>query len=244
LRVSVDHLTKRYGSLRALDDVSFEIGPGAIVAVLGQNGAGKTTLLRCLAAVASPSVGAVLFDGDLLSRARVDLRRRLFFLQDVPFLHGAATCLSHIGMVARLYDKEDVDPQKVWSILEDLDLVGSARAYTANLSRGQAYKTALASLFVVQPELAILDEPFASGMDPHGITVFKRWARRTSREGKTVVYSTQILELAETLSDRVVVLDHGKLHTHETVEGLRAHVSAGSDGVLAALVEDLREKSR
>jgi ABC-type multidrug transport system ATPase subunit len=244
VRVTVDRLTKSYGGFRALDDVSLEIGPGQIVAVLGPNGAGKTTLLRCLAAVASPTSGSVRLDGEALTRSRVDLRRRLFFLTDVPFLHATATPIRHIGMVARVYAADDkIDPQQVWSLLEDLDLVECARAPAAALSRGQAFKTALAGLMVVAPELAVLDEPFASGMDPHGMAAFKRWARSATERGATVVYSTQILEIAETFSDRVAIIGGGKLRTYEPVADLRRRASSAEDGVLAGLLEKLRAET-
>jgi len=242
MRVRVDRLVKRYGPFRALDDVSLDLEPGQLVAVLGQNGAGKTTLLRCLAAVASPSSGSVRLDDEVLSRSRVDLRRRLFFLTDVPFLHATSTPIRHIGMVARLYGRDQgLDANRVWTLLEDLDLVGCARAPAANLSRGEAYKTALAALMVAEPELAILDEPFASGMDPHGMLVFKRWARTAADHGAIVVYSTQILEIAEALSDRVAILDRGKLHIFGSVADLRDSVASGGQGVLGTVVEKLRQ---
>jgi ABC-type multidrug transport system ATPase subunit len=245
MKITVDYLTKAYRGFRALDAVCLEIEPGQVVAVLGANGAGKTTLLRCLATVAAPSSGRILFDGKLLERGRIDLRKRLFFLPDYPALHAWPSAVDHVAMVARLYDRDEAGAaDRIYAILEDLDLLGCARAPIGSLSRGQAYKTALAALIAVEPELALFDEPFASGMDPHGTLVLKQWARAAAGRGATIVYSTQILEVAEAFSDRVIILDGGRLRSYDTLAGLHAEGGAREGGVLAAVMEQLREERR
>ena len=134
MQITVRNLTKAYGSSRALDGVSLDVGPGEIVALLGANGAGKTTLLRCLATVAAPTSGSIELDGERLTRSRLDLRRRLFFLPDTPFLHYDATPVRHLAMVARVYGKEaSLTADRAWRLLEDLDLLGSAAAPAMNL---------------------------------------------------------------------------------------------------------------
>ena len=241
MQINVRNLTKAYGSSRALDGVSLDVGPGEIVALLGANGAGKTTLLRCLATVAAPTSGSIELDGERLTRSRLDLRRRLFFLPDTPFLHYDATPVRHLAMVARVYGKEaSLTADRAWRLLEDLDLLGSAAAPAMNLSRGQAYKTALAGLLAVDPELALVDEPFASGMDPHGMLVFKRWAREAAGRGTALLYSTQILEIAEGFADRVAVFHQGRLHLAATLAELRERGAADETGVLPRLLEELR----
>ena len=241
LRVSIETLTKRYGTLMALDDVSIEIGSGQIVAVLGANGAGKTTLFRSLATICAPTSGTIQLDGETLRRSRIDLRRRLFFLPDFPFFHPWATPVNHIAMVARLYYRASVDPDRIFGVMEDLDLLGCGRAAMMNLSRGQCYKAALAALFAVEPELLILDEPFASGMDPHGISILKAWIHRAQARGTTVLYSTQILEVAEAFSDRVAILHRGRLRAFDTIANLEAPAGEAATG-LAAILESLRQE--
>jgi ABC-type multidrug transport system ATPase subunit len=240
MRVTLQGVTKEYGGQRVLEGVTGEIDPGHLVALVGSNGAGKTTLFRCLATICVPSSGRVLLDGEVLERARVDLRKRLFFLADFPFLYWHASPVQHVAMVARLYDRLDVDPDVVFGLLEQLDLLGCARTPIGRLSRGQAYKTALAALFTVAPDLVILDEPFASGMDPHGIGVLKGWIRGALQRGTTVLYSTQILEVARAFSDRVAVLHRGKLRAFDSVGALESGSSAaGLEGIL----EELREEA-
>ncbi len=242
MRIGLERLSKSYGRLRALDEVSLPLEPGQIVALLGANGAGKTTLLRCLAGIAAPDAGRILYDGEAFHRGRLDLRRRLAFLPDFPPFYPEMTVLRHLGMVLRLYGTDPAGlEEKVVRLLRNLDLLTLSGMPLGSLSRGQAYKTALATLAAVDPELWLFDEPFASGMDPNGITVFKDLARDAAARGRTVVYSTQLLDLAERFSDRVVIIDRGRLAAFDTVDALRAR-AGGKDGVLEALFRQLWEQ--
>ena len=123
-------------------------------------------------------------------------------------------------------------------LLEQLSLLPLTGMPFSAMSRGQVYKSALAALLVVDPELWIFDEPLASGMDPMGIAVFKREARAATRRGRTVVFTTQILEIAEKLADRICVLDHGGLRLNQKM-GEREATPA--DEKLEELLLRLRE---
>ncbi len=237
VRVSLDRLSKSFGPVRALDAISLDLEPGSLVAILGANGAGKSTLLRCLAGIAVPDGGTIRYDGERFLRARLDLRRRLGFLPDFPALFAAMSVLRHLGMVASLYgaDQEGLDLRAA-TLLGEFDMLPLAEARTGTLSRGQRYKAALVAHALVDPELWLLDEPFASGMDPDGIRAFRSIARDAVARGRTVLYSTQLLDLAERFSDRVVVLDRGRLAAFDTVEAL------GGLGVLDTLFQRLRDE--
>jgi ABC-type multidrug transport system ATPase subunit len=241
MHVSVRQLTKSYGSLRALDQVSLEIAPGQIVAVVGANGAGKTTLLRCLAGVAGPDAGEILFDRAPFTRDRLDLRRRLAFLPDTPAYHAGMSVLRHIATVLRAYD---VDPhgaeERVVELLRDFDLLPLAESPLPALSRGQAYKAALAAVLAVDPEIWLLDEPFSSGMDPRGLASFRRHLRQAATRGRTILYSTQILEVAERFADRLCILHRGHVYACEGVEEIRRR-HAGRGTPLEELFQQLDE---
>ncbi len=244
MRIGLERLSKSYGRLKALDELTLDLEPGQVVALLGANGAGKTTLLRCLAGIAAPDGGMILYDGQVFRRERLDLRRRFGFLPDFPAVYPEMTVLRHLGMVLRLYGTEPAGiEERVLRLLRDLDLLPLAEMPLGTLSRGQLYKAALATLAAVDPELWLFDEPFASGMDPNGITVFKDLARDAASRGRTVVYSTQLLDIAERLSDRVVIIDRGRLAAFDSVDALRAK-AGGKDGVLEALFRRLREENR
>lgn len=238
MRVQIEKVSKRFGGVWALEEVSLELQAGQIVCVLGANGAGKTTLLNCLAGVAAPTGGRILYDGEVFHRGKMDLRRRLMFLPDFPLAFARMNVLEHVAMCVRLFERPDLDPEKVALLLEQLSLLPLTGMPFSAMSRGQVYKSALLGLLVVDPDLWILDEPLASGMDPMGIAVFKKEAREAAKRGRTVVFTTQILEIAEKFADRICVLDHGGLRLDRRVGEARGTESGGE---LEELLLKLRE---
>ena len=232
---------KSYAKSRALNRVNLELLPGQIISLLGPNGAGKTTFLRCLAGMIGPDAGEVLFDGEPLQRDRLDLRRKFLFLPDFPFLFWEQTPLRNISIILRLFeaDRPGVE-QRVAELMTEFDLLPLANRPVQTLSRGQAYKVALTALIAADPELWLLDEPFASGMDPHGINAFKTHARQAAARGRTVIYSTQLLDVAERFSDRVCVIHQGDVHAFDTLENLRHRVTDKAN-VLEELFRNLKE---
>jgi ABC-type multidrug transport system ATPase subunit len=221
MKIAIDRVSKQYGGFWALDEVSLDIAPGQLVALLGENGAGKSTLLCCMAGLVSPSRGEVRYDSQVFHRGRMDLRRRLMFLPDSPALFARTSLLRHISMCSRLYQIADPSEERVADILRSLGLLQVSTIAAAGLSRGQLYKAALAALLVVDPELWILDEPLASGMDPAGIAYFKREARAAVERGRTVLYTTQILDIAEKFSDRVCILEQGRVRLFGALQDLQ-----------------------
>src|SRR5579863_3713851 len=105
MQIKLESVNKAFGKVRALHEVSLEIAPGQIVAVLGVNGAGKSTLLRCLSALVIPDRGRILYDDEIFKRGRSDLRKRFMFMPDFPVLYARHTVLDHISMVLRLYER-------------------------------------------------------------------------------------------------------------------------------------------
>jgi len=246
MRIQLDGLTKRYGKVRALDDVSLSIDPGQIVALLGANGAGKTTLLRCLGGIVAPDSGSILYDGTRFTRDGMELRQRLAFLPDFPMAFAHATVLRHIGMVLRLYGVDGTDVEdRVMKLLRGFEIMPLIDTPMGRLSRGQVYKAALAALLATAPEIVLLDEPMASGMDPNGISFLKSEARAAAKRGATIIYSTQILEVAEKFSDRVCVIDRGKVQHFAPVAELETTVAGSAgDGVLERIFGQLRESAQ
>lgn len=241
MKLELRSVSKSYGRVRALDRVSLEMLPGQIVALLGANGAGKTTLLRCLSGIAAPDNGSIHYDELVFERSNLALRKRLFFLPDFPVVFYEMTVLRHIGMVLRLYDADAPGiEEKVIQLLKEFDLFTEAESPLHTLSRGQLYKTALTALIAANPEIWLLDEPFASGMDPHGINAFKHHARLAAKAGRTIVYTTQILEVVERFSDRVAILHQGELRAFDTVDVLE---SGGEQTGLEQIFQQLRSET-
>jgi len=243
MNIELQEVTKKFKSFVALDAVSLKIEPGQILALLGPNGAGKTTVLRCLAGIAAPDAGQVLFEGEPFVRARMDLRRRFHFLPDIPPVFEEWSPLRHLGMTLRLYgvDGNNLE-ERVLELLREFDLLPMANAPFAALSRGQRFKAVLVTLMAVDPEVWLLDEPFASGMDPHGINVFKLRAREATTRGRTIIYSTQILDAAERFSDRICVIHRGKVRAFAPTADLRKQ-GGGDTSALDNLFAQLREET-
>ena len=242
MKIELQGVSKSFGKLRALDRVQMEIAPGQIVAVLGQNGAGKSTLLRTLAGFVAPDQGQLLFDDQPFRRDRVDLRRQIIFLPDFPFAFTDMTILRHLGMMLSVYEAAVPGvEERVLEILRDFDLLPLAETPLAFLSRGQMYKSMLAGLLAVDPAVWLLDEPFASGMDPQGFNSFKKHARAAAQRGRTIIYSTQLLDVAERFSDRVCVVHQGEIRAFDSVDNLRSR-TGGSGDVLEAVFQQLREE--
>lgn len=234
MKISLRGIGKSFLDDSALDDIDLDIESGELIAVVGTNGAGKTTILKILATLLSTDEGEVRMDGELLTHRRIDLRSRLHFLEESPVLLGST--IDHICRVVHLYDRELPGlKEKILSWLREFELMEVAHRY--GLSRGQKYKAAFVGICAANPELWLLDEPFAAGVDPTGISAMKRAINKAVGSGSTVVYSTQIVELAETFSDRILVMNRGKIELDIPTKQLK---EAQHDNALARLFENLR----
>jgi ABC-type multidrug transport system ATPase subunit len=231
----MQQVTKRFDATLALDDVSLSVAPGSLIAVLGENGAGKSTLLRLLGAVCVADSGRILMDGEVFHREKLELRKRLLFTPDMPFLFFDETVARNVAAFAHLYDRSLAKrADGVATLMEDLAISGLARKRAGVLSRGQMWKLALACMTAIEPELWLVDEPFASGMDAVGMAAFRRLARARTEAGGTVIYTTQMVEMAAGFADRVCVLREGRVVLWETGAAVQAMLSGptGAEGVL------------
>ncbi len=219
--LKIDRLKKSFPNRPLFKDLSAEIAPGNIVALLGANGAGKTTLLRCLATLAQPDQGEIRMDGELLTRGRIDLRCKLMFMEDFPAQLGSSP-VEAVAVALRLWKAERPGVEDAAAALfERLGILDKAAGPGGGMSRGERYKAALATLLAVDPELWLMDEPFASGMDPQGIQVFRDEAAKAARRGRIIMYSTQLVELACGFSDIIGVLKDGCLTLYSTEQDLQ-----------------------
>ncbi len=231
MHIELSDLSKRFGHTIALDQVSLNVPPSSIISVIGENGAGKSTLLALLGGVLAADQGLIRFDGQVFSREVLELRQRLLFTPDTPLMFMDRTVASNIATLADLYDArvEDNDAELV-SLLEETGIAALMDRTAGSLSRGQLWKAFMACVCVIQPELWLVDEPFASGMDAIGMGVFRRLVRRMTEAGATVIYTTQMVDLAADFSDHVCVLRHGRVALWETGGRVRELIAAGPEG--------------
>jgi ABC-2 type transport system ATP-binding protein len=212
-----ERLTKRYGDLLALDQVSFEVPAGQLLAVLGPNGAGKTTTMELLEGFQVPTAGRVRVLGADPCRADRAWRARIGLVLQSTSLEEQLTVRELLGVFARLYR----DPRPVPEVLELLELTGQAGARVGALSGGQRRRVDVALGIIGRPELLFLDEP-TTGLDPKARR--RAWAavENLAATGTTVVLTTHYLEEADRLADRVVVLAGGRVLADTTPDRLRA----------------------
>lgn len=231
MHIELNQLSKQFGSTIALDQVELNVPPSSIVAVLGENGAGKSTLLSLLAGVLAPDSGMIRYDGQTFSRENLELRKRLLFTPDVPLMFLDRSVASNIATLASLYDArvEDHDAE-LTQVLDETSIAALLNRSVGSLSRGQIWKAFMACVTVVRPELWLVDEPFASGMDVIGMGVFRRLARGLADAGGTLIYTTQMVDLAADFSDHVCVLRQGRVVLWETSARVREMIAAAPEG--------------
>lgn len=228
--IVVEALTKVYGTLKAVDRLSFSVGRGEVIGLIGPNGAGKTTTLACMVGIQAPSSGSVRIDGhDIVSDA-VEAKRRLAFMPDEPHLFEYLTVREHLSLVARLYRIADYEA-RVPPLVEELELRGKEGALPGELSRGMKQKLAIACGLIHDPLVLLFDEPL-TGLDPLGIRRMKETIVARARGGAAVVVSSHLLHLVEEICTRILIINKGTKVADGTLEELAARAdlaAAGSD---------------
>jgi len=225
-------LTKRYGQLTALDDLSLEVPRGTLFGFLGPNGAGKTTTIKLLTGLLRPTTGDAFVGPYSIVTHPLEAKALFGYVADVPFLYDKLTAREFLDFMGALYR---VPEDRVRARAEKLlELDQAADTLIEAYSHGMRQKTALAGALLHDPPVLILDEP-TSGLDPASSRRIKQLLRGLVSRGRTVFFSTQVLEVAEKLCDRVAILDHGKLVADGTLDELRG-VAPGARSLEEAFV--------
>jgi len=208
MAISVEHLKRVFGDFTAVDDLSFEVGPGEIVGLIGPNGAGKTTTLRSLAGILRPTSGRVRIDGHDLVDRPLEAKRRLAFMPDEPHLFEYLTVDEHLRLIARLYGVADFE-RRARTLVEELELVGKERSLPGELSRGMRQKVVIACGLVRDASVLLFDEPL-TGLDPIGIRRMRETIVARGRGGAAIMVSSHLLHLVEEICTRVIIMDRGR----------------------------------
>ena len=223
--ISATRLTRRFGSRTVVNDVTFAVERGEIVALLGPNGAGKTTTLRMLAGLIAPTSGTVAIDGVQMTRATGSaLRSRIGFLTEAPGLWDRLTVRENLRTYAGLYGLAHPD-RAVDRALATFELTGRESARAAELSMGTRQKVALARTLLHEPAVLLLDEP-TSGLDPEVTRTVRTLLEERRAAGCSILVSTHNLDEAERLADRVAVL-HERLLALDRPAALRQRLTTG-----------------
>lgn len=226
--IQVNGLIKDYGVRRALDGISFDANQGEIVGFLGPNGAGKTTTMRILTGYMPPTDGEAIVAGYDVVEESLEVRRRVGYLPETVPLYHDMTALDYLKFMAelrRIPNSED----RTWETLEMVDLEERATSYIGNFSKGMRQRVGLAQALLHRPEVIILDEP-TIGLDPAQVVEVRNVIREIGRD-RTVLFSTHILSEAQQLSDRVLIINKGRIVAEDTPENLQSRV-LGAERVL------------
>jgi ABC-2 type transport system ATP-binding protein len=230
-----EHLTKKYGDLMVVDDLNLEIKHGEVFGFLGPNGAGKTTSIKMMTGLLQPTSGRVLFNGaELLTMQK----RNIGVCPQELVLWEALTCRENLTFMGNMYGVEkSALENRVTELLDYLSLTDKADQPASKLSGGMKRRLNVALSVVHHPEIVFLDEPSA-GLDPQTRQLLWDFIRALrDKEGKTVILTTHVMEEADTLSDRVAIIDHGKLLLLDTPDALKK--TRGRGDVVEMQLDDI-----
>ena len=214
-------LTKYYGALPALRDVSFLARPGQILGYLGPNGSGKSTTVRMLVGLMEPTSGHVLWQGKSIFEDLPAYRKRLGYVPEEPFLYTHLTAPEYLRLVGGLRGLDDARVnEKIERFLKLFGLEDDQYSTLAAFSKGMRQKVLLASALLHNPDLIILDEPF-SGLDVSAALMLRSVIRSLAEEGRTILMSSHVIEVVEQLCTDVVILSDGHVVAHDRVDRLR-----------------------
>jgi ABC-2 type transport system ATP-binding protein len=204
--IDVTGLTKMFGDVVAVDDLSFSVGPGRVTGFLGPNGAGKTTTLRCLLGLVAPTSGSATIDGVHYHDLPHPMRVVGSALEATGF-HPGRTATNHLRVLARA---AGIDEARVPEVLELVGLPDSATRTVGGFSLGMRQRLQLAAALLGNPGVLLLDEP-ANGLDPEGIAWLRSFLRYLAAEGRTVLVSSHVLSEVEQTVDDVIIIARGRL---------------------------------
>ncbi|MDY9923217.1 MAG: ATP-binding cassette domain-containing protein [Methanobacterium sp.] len=223
--IEANNLFKSFGDFVAVDNLNLKIKKGEVFGFLGPNGAGKTTSIKMMVGLLRPTGGQILVDGKDIAHA--DRLKIGICPQDIV-LWESLTCKESLKFMGEMYEvPEDVLKTRVESLLEDLILMDKANTLVSNLSGGMKRRLNLAMALIHSPEIVVLDEP-SEGLDPQSRRVLWNFIRSLrDNEGKTVILTTHLMDEADGLSDRIAIIDHGKLLRLDTPKNLKNEFGDG-----------------
>ena len=220
--VNIENLVFSYGSTEVLHGISFSLGRGEVVGLLGPNGAGKSTTIKIIAGILAPSSGAVSVAGLELPGKAIDIKQRIGYVPEAAGLFDSLTGQEFLELIGRLHDvPEETLQTRIREMLETFDLSSDRVSRLDSYSKGMRQKILLASALLHNPELILLDEPL-TGLDVSAAIVVKDLIAALAAEGKTILYSSHVLDVVEKVCNRVLIIHHGNLIANDSSESLKA----------------------
>ena len=235
--VQAQNLRKVYGKLEAVADATFTLQPGEIVGFLGPNGAGKTTTIKLLTGLLEPTAGRAVILGHDIQKEPIAAKASFGYVPDTPNLYGKLTGWEFLKFMARLYRvPQDRAEHRARELLRLLQLSDAATDLLEGYSHGMQQKVAIAAALIHDPKVLFLDEPTV-GLDPKSARLIKDILGQLRDRGTAIFFSTHILEIAERMCDRVMIINQGRIIASGTMAELRAgeNTTASLEDIFLAL---------
>ncbi len=224
-------LTRRFGELTAVDDVTFSVAQGQFFGFLGPNGAGKSTTIKMLTGLLEPSAGSIEILGRPFTSSSLDLKRQIGVVPEGMALLGRLTAPEYLRFVGRMYglDRETTN-QRTDELLDFMQLSNETRKLVTDFSHGMQKKLALAAAVIHGPKILFLDEPF-EGVDAIAAGMLKAMLQGMISRGATIFLTTHVLEIVERLCSHVAIISRGRLVANGSIDELRAGVASTLPGL-------------
>jgi ABC-2 type transport system ATP-binding protein len=237
--LEVRALTKRYPGVVAVDNVSFTALPGEVTGYLGPNGSGKSTTVKMITGLLDPTAGEILYRGRPIGADVVDYKRILGYVPEEPYLYPHLTGAEYLELTGELRDLPAATlHHKIGTLLELFSLAGDRHTPISSYSKGMRQKILICAAILHDPELIVLDEPF-SGLDVHAALVVRSLIRSLAASGKTILFSSHVLEVVEKVCNRVVILHKGHAVANDSIDRLRDLMALPTlEDIFAQLVTD------
>lgn len=230
--LKIEHLTKKYGDFKAVDDLSLHIAPGEIYGFIGHNGAGKTTTLKSVVGILQFDNGEIYIDGTSITADPLKCKKEIAYIPDNPDIYEFMTGIKYLNFVADIFGVSAADRQeKIREYVEIFELSSDLAQPISTYSHGMKQKLAIISAWIHSPKLIIMDEPFV-GLDPKAAHLLKGMMREICDNGGAIFFSTHVLEVAEKLCDKIAIIKEGKLVRSGTMEEVK-----GDDSLEAVFLE-------
>ena len=222
--IEVSHVSRNFGTFRAVNDVSFSIPTGQIVGLLGPNGAGKTTTMRMITGFLAPSDGQIFIDGEDITKAPVESKKKIGYMPESAPLYGEMIVEDYLKYIAQMHGENA--EEKVPALCKECGLKEVMSKNISELSRGNRQRVSLAHALMHDPEILILDEP-TSGLDPNQVEDVRAIIREIGKT-RTVIISTHILSEVETLCSRAIIISGGKVVADSSIENLKNSIGSST----------------
>jgi len=232
VEITIEHLTKKYGDLTALDNVSLKISSSQVFGLLGPNGAGKSTLLKTLVGILKPTSGTISVKGFDIVKDPEMAKRIIGYLPENPSLYTGLTTQEFLEFVGKIRGVEDDRlGREISEALKSFSLEEKRSSLVGSLSKGMKQKVAIIATSLHSPEVLVLDEPLTA-LDPKTRVSVKEWIASQTKKGVTTILSTHDLDVAQDYADMIAIIDKGKIVAVGGIESLRKIANAEKDARL------------